>query len=90
MPTAQSVMRYFVCVIAMTYCCAAKLFTMGLVTFLSVNDNIHYIRRSAAAGPRAISLELGGKSPLLLFPDADLDAAIDWIMTGILWGSGQV
>ena len=45
---------------------------------------------AAALGPRAISLELGGKSPLLVFDDADIDSAIDWILTGILWGSGQV
>ncbi len=45
---------------------------------------------AAAMGPRAISLELGGKSPLVVFEDADIAAAVDWIMTGFLWGSGQV
>jgi betaine-aldehyde dehydrogenase len=45
---------------------------------------------AAAMGPRAISLELGGKSPLIVFEDADLDSAVEWIMMGILWGSGQV
>ena len=45
---------------------------------------------SAAAGPRAISLELGGKSPLVIFDDAHLDSAVEWVMTGFLWGSGQV
>ena len=39
---------------------------------------------------RGISLELGGKSPLIVFGDADIGAAVDWIMTGFLWGSGQV
>ena len=46
--------------------------------------------RAAAEGPRAISLELGGKSPLIVFEDADIPSAVDWIITGILWGSGQV
>ena len=36
----------------------------------------------AAAGPRAISLELGGKSPLIVFEDSDVPAAVDWILTG--------
>lgn len=48
------------------------------------------IMLGAALGPRAISLELGGKSPLIAFDDADVDATVDWIITGILWGSGQV
>lgn len=48
------------------------------------------IMAMAALGPRAISLELGGKSPLIVFPDADINSAVDWIITGILWGSGQV
>ena len=48
------------------------------------------VMMGAAAGPRAVSMELGGKSPLLVFEDAELDSAVDWILTGILWGSGQV
>ena len=48
------------------------------------------VMAAAAAGPRAVSLELGGKSAMLVFPDADLDAAVDWALTGVLWGSGQV
>jgi len=46
------------------------------------------IMAAAALGPRAISLELGGKSALIAFEDADIDATVDWIITGILWGSG--
>jgi len=45
---------------------------------------------SAANGPRALSLELGGKSPLIAFEDCDIDATVDWIITGFCWGSGQV
>ena len=48
------------------------------------------IMAAAALGPRAISLELGGKSPMIVFEDSDIPSAIDWIITGILWGSGQV
>ena len=45
---------------------------------------------ACALGPRGLSLELGGKSPLIVFEDADVPSAVDWILTGILWGSGQV
>ncbi len=37
-----------------------------------------------------LSLELGGKSPLLVFPDVDIEAAVEWIMFGIFWNQGQV
>ncbi len=39
---------------------------------------------------KAVSLELGGKSPLILFADADLDTAVEWIMLGIFWNQGQI
>lgn len=37
-----------------------------------------------------VSLELGGKSAMLVFEDADLDAAVEWIMFGIFFNQGQV
>jgi betaine-aldehyde dehydrogenase len=63
------------------------------LTVLVMAGSVPTARRvmgAAAAGPRAISLELGGKSPLVIFDDAVLDAAVDWVLTGFLWGSGQV
>jgi betaine-aldehyde dehydrogenase len=48
------------------------------------------VMSAAAAGPRAVSLELGGKSPLIIFEDANIEATVDWVITGFLWGSGQV
>jgi betaine-aldehyde dehydrogenase len=48
------------------------------------------IMAAASAGPRAVSMELGGKSPLIVFEDADINGAVDWIITGILWNTGQV
>ena len=43
------------------------------------------VMTAAALGPRPLSLELGGKSPALVFDDADVDAAVDWLITGFVW-----
>jgi betaine-aldehyde dehydrogenase len=37
-----------------------------------------------------VSLELGGKSAMLVFDDAEVDAAVEWIMFGIFFNQGQV
>lgn len=48
------------------------------------------IARSAADNLTPIALELGGKSPQLVFEDADLDAAVDAIALGIFASCGQM
>ncbi|MDC8785818.1 aldehyde dehydrogenase family protein [Roseateles koreensis] len=48
------------------------------------------IMAAAARDIRKISLELGGKSPFIIFADADLDKAVQWIQFGIFWNQGQV
>jgi acyl-CoA reductase-like NAD-dependent aldehyde dehydrogenase len=48
------------------------------------------IMRGAAETLKRITLELGGKSPNIVFPDADLDAAIRGATTGIFYGKGEV
>ncbi|MDT4841688.1 Betaine aldehyde dehydrogenase [compost metagenome] len=45
---------------------------------------------AAAADIRNISLELGGKSTLILFDDVDIEVAVEWIIAGCLWNQGQV
>ncbi|MXN63965.1 aldehyde dehydrogenase family protein [Stappia sp. GBMRC 2046] len=44
---------------------------------------------SAAASLKKVSLELGGKNPQVLFPDADLDSAIDAIVFGVYFNAGE-
>jgi betaine-aldehyde dehydrogenase len=39
---------------------------------------------------KKVTLELGGKSPILVFDDADVDQAVEWIMVGIFFNQGQV
>lgn len=48
------------------------------------------IMAAAARDIKNISLELGGKSPFLIFDDAHIDEAVEWILFGIFWNQGQV
>lgn len=45
---------------------------------------------AAALDVKNISLELGGKSPFVIFADSDIEKAVEWIMFGIFWNQGQV
>jgi betaine-aldehyde dehydrogenase len=58
-------------------------FTGGTVTGRS-------IMRAATGNLKKISLELGGKSPNIVFADADFDTAVDYALFGIYANSGQV
>src|SRR5205823_8565251 len=48
------------------------------------------IMREAAGTLKRLSLELGGKSPNIVFADADMDAAVKGVMTGIFYNKGEV
>jgi acyl-CoA reductase-like NAD-dependent aldehyde dehydrogenase len=48
------------------------------------------IMREAAGTVKKVSLELGGKSPNIVYADADLDAAARGALTGIFYGKGEV
>jgi acyl-CoA reductase-like NAD-dependent aldehyde dehydrogenase len=48
------------------------------------------IMRGAADTLKKITLELGGKSPNIVFPDADLELAVRGATTGIFYGKGEV
>lgn len=48
------------------------------------------ILASAAGNLKRVALELGGKSPVFIFPDADLDRAMDAAARGIFGNTGQV
>lgn len=48
------------------------------------------IMAAAARDIKRVSLELGGKSPFVVFEDADIDEAVEWVMFGIFWNQGQV
>lgn len=48
------------------------------------------VMQAAARDIKRVSLELGGKSPFLVFADSDVEKAVEWIMFGIFWNQGQV
>jgi aldehyde dehydrogenase (NAD+) len=48
------------------------------------------IRCATAASHKKLSLELGGKSPFIIFDDADLDSAVEGLVDGIWFNQGQV
>jgi aldehyde dehydrogenase (NAD+) len=48
------------------------------------------IRAATATSHKRLSLELGGKSPFIIFDDADLDSAVEGLVDGIWFNQGQV
>jgi aldehyde dehydrogenase (NAD+) len=48
------------------------------------------IRRATAGTGKRLSLELGGKSPFIVFEDADLDSAVEGLVDAIWFNQGQV
>jgi aldehyde dehydrogenase (NAD+) len=48
------------------------------------------IRAATAGSGKALTLELGGKSPYIVFDDADLDSAIEGLVDAIWFNQGQV
>ncbi len=52
----------------------------------SVPTGLKIQQRAATAAVKHVSLELGGKNPMIVFPDADLDAAVDGAVNGMNFG----
>ncbi|MFH8470751.1 aldehyde dehydrogenase family protein [Streptomyces sp. NPDC017991] len=60
------------------------------VSFTGSTETGRGIVRAAAGNLKRVSLELGGKAPSIVLPDADLDAAVAGCLQGSLLNSGQV
>jgi len=60
------------------------------VTFTGSVATGKKVMQACAEGVRNISLELGGKSPILVFEDADIDSAVEWLLFGVFWTNGQI
>ena len=62
---------------------------VGKVAFTGGVDTARHIVANTAANLAPVSLELGGKSPILIFDDADLDGAVNGAVAGNFGASGQ-
>lgn len=60
------------------------------VAFTGSTEVGREIRRATAGTGKGLSLELGGKSPFVVFDNADLDAAVEGVVDGIWLNQGQV
>jgi len=60
------------------------------VAFTGSTPTATQIMKMASATLKNITLETGGKSPLLVFSDADLEQAVNWSHMGIMSNQGQI
>jgi betaine-aldehyde dehydrogenase len=60
------------------------------ISFTGSNAVGEQVMVAAARDTKSISLELGGKSPILVFADSDLDHAVQCITAGIFYNCGQM
>ncbi|WP_019956453.1 aldehyde dehydrogenase family protein [Yoonia vestfoldensis] len=60
------------------------------IAFTGSTDVGRKIREATAGSGKALSLELGGKSPYIVFDDADMDSAVEGLVDAIWFNQGQV
>ncbi|KAL1888923.1 mitochondrial aldehyde dehydrogenase [Ceratocystis pirilliformis] len=60
------------------------------IAFTGSTTTATHIMAAAAKTLKNITLETGGKSPLLVFEDADMDQAVKWAHMGIMSNQGQI
>jgi acyl-CoA reductase-like NAD-dependent aldehyde dehydrogenase len=62
---------------------------ISTITFTGSDQTGRHINAAAATRLKHVSLELGGKSPNIVFADADLEAATNGVVSGIFAATGQ-
>jgi len=60
------------------------------IAFTGSTDVGRTLRRATAGSGKKLSLELGGKSPFIVFDDADLDSVVEGVVDAIWFNQGQV
>lgn len=60
------------------------------VAFTGSTSTGKRVAQAAISNLRPATMELGGKSALIIFDDADLDKAVEWVMFGAFWTNGQI
>ena len=62
---------------------------VGIVSLTGDVNTGKLIHENASASLKRVHLELGGKAPVIVFDDADLDAAVEWISIAGYFNAGQ-
>jgi betaine-aldehyde dehydrogenase len=68
----------------------AESMEVDMVTFTGSTEVGQSIAHAAVGNLKKVGLELGGKSPNVIFADADLEGAVEWAMVGIFFNQGEV
>lgn len=68
----------------------AESMDVDMVTFTGSTEVGQSIAKAAVGNLKKVGLELGGKSPNVIFADADFEGAIEWAMVGIFFNQGEV
>lgn len=62
---------------------------VDLISLTGGTETGKIVTRAAASTLKRVLLELGGKSPFVVFPDADLDQVVTGALMGVFYNSGQ-
>src|SRR5216117_53210 len=60
------------------------------IAFTGSTEVGRFIRKATAGSGKKLTLELGGKSPFIVFEDADLDSVVEGVVDAIWFNQGQV
>lgn len=60
------------------------------IAFTGSTETGRRIMTAAAQLVKPVSLELGGKSPIIVFEDVDIEKAVEWTLFGCFWTNGQI
>ncbi|XP_078443378.1 aldehyde dehydrogenase 10A9 [Wolffia australiana] len=60
------------------------------VAFTGSTETGRQVMGYASQTIKPVSLELGGKSPIIVFEDVDIEKAVEWALFGCFWTNGQI
>ena len=63
---------------------------VDMITFTGSTRTGQVIASAAVGNLKKVGLELGGKSPNIVFADADFEGAVEWAMIGVFFNQGEV
>ena len=64
--------------------------TVDKIAFTGSTSVGRQIQEATAGSGKSLTLELGGKSPYIVFDDADIDSAVEGLVDAIWFNQGQV